>query len=192
MLTATKLGFTLHCTPLAQDKPMAPIEFKAPWSRSLKTTTIVATIAMIVVGTVGVWAASNSGWVLPLIMIGSALLALLTTVPFIVKGYTLTQDEIVVRQLAKVTRLRLTEVRSIDGKADALRGAWRLLASAGIFSYSGWYWSRELKRFRAMASDPSRAVVIRLTNQTIVITPHDPQQFIMRARTLLKTTAHRA
>ena len=171
---------------------MAPIEFRAPWSRSLKITTIATVAMMIVLGSIGLWVASDYGWILPSIMIGGAMLALLTTVPYVVRGYTLTQDEIIVRQLGKLTRLRLDDVQSIDGKPDALKGAWRLLASAGIFSYSGWYWSRELKRFHAMASDPSRTVVIRLINRTVVITPHDPQQFIMRARTLLKTTAHRA
>jgi Bacterial PH domain len=171
---------------------MAPIEFRAPWSRSLKITTIIAAAVMTVLGTVGVWLVSDYGWMLPLIMVGGAILVLLTTVPYVVRGYTLTQDEIIIRQLGKITRLRLDDVQSVEGKPDALKGAWRLLASAGIFSYSGWYWSRELKRFHAMASDPSRTVVIRLTKRTLVITPHDPQQFIMRARTLLKTTAHRA
>lgn len=171
---------------------MAPIEFKAPWAHSLKVSTIAGMTLMVVLGAIAFWISAPYGLIAQLIVIGMAILVLLTTLPFLVKGYTLTQDEIIVKQLGKVTRLPLGDLQSVEGKADAMQGAWRLLASQGVFSYSGWYWSRGLGRFRAMASDPSRAVVLRLSNRTIVITPHDPQQFIMRARTLLKTTAHRA
>jgi hypothetical protein len=70
---------------------------------------------------------------------------------------------------------------------DALRGAWRVFGNGGLFSFTGEFWSRKLGRFRALATDPERAVVLRWPKRTIVITPHDPQQFIMRAGTLLKT-----
>ena len=56
------------------------------------------------------------------------------------------------------------------------------------FSFSGEFWNRRLGRFRALATDPQRAVVLRYSRRTVVITPHDPQQFIMRARTVLKTS----
>lgn len=38
----------------------------------------------------------------------------------------------------------------------------------------------------ALATDPSRAVVLRYADRTVVISPHDPQQFIMRAGTFIK------
>jgi hypothetical protein len=72
-----------------------------------------------------------------------------------------------------------------------MRGSLRLLGNGGLFSFSGEFWNRRLGRYRALATDPSRAVVLRYPGRTIVITPHDPQQFIMRARTLLSTSQFR-
>jgi Bacterial PH domain len=63
--------------------------------------------------------------------------------------------------------------------------AW-ILGNGGAYSFSGEFWNRRLGRYRALATDPDRAVVLRYPKRTIVITPHDPQQFIMRARTLLE------
>jgi hypothetical protein len=67
-----------------------------------------------------------------------------------------------------------------------MRGSIRVLANGGVFSFTGRFWNRKLGWYRAFATDPSRAVVLRYPKRTIVITPHDPQHFIMRARTLLK------
>jgi hypothetical protein len=78
-------------------------------------------------------------------------------------------------------------LQSVEGKAEILARAFRLFANAGVFGYAGIYWSFELKTFRVYATDPSRAVLLRYRHKKIVITPHDPQHFIVRARTFLKT-----
>ena len=69
---------------------------------------------------------------------------------------------------------------NIDGSLDTTFG------NGGLFSITGRFWNRKLGRYRALATDPSRAIVLRYPKRTIVITPHDPQHFIMRARTFLK------
>jgi hypothetical protein len=56
-----------------------------------------------------------------------------------------------------------------------------------LFSYTGFHWRKKLGFYRVYATDPDRAVVLRYPKRTIVITPHDPQAFIIRVRTLLKT-----
>lgn len=99
----------------------------------------------------------------------------------------LTQDAILVKRLGWQTRLALEGLQSVTGDAEAMKGALRLMGNGGLFSFSGEFWNRKLGRFRALATDPSRAIVLRYPKRTVVITPHDPQQFIMRARTLIKT-----
>jgi hypothetical protein len=63
----------------------------------------------------------------------------------------------------------------------------RTTGNDGFFSITGRFWSRTLGWHRAFATDSSRAVVLRYADRTIVISPHDPQQFIMRAGTFIKT-----
>jgi hypothetical protein len=103
-----------------------------------------------------------------------------------VRGYTLTEDAITVRRGMWSTRLPLAGLRSVAGDSGAMRGAVRVFGNGGLFSISGRFWNRKLGWYRAFATDASRAVVLRYADRTIVITPHDPQQFIMRAGTFIK------
>ena len=76
---------------------------------------------------------------------------------------------------------------SVEGNVDAMSGSLRLLGNGGLFSLTGFFWNRQLKLYRVYATDPSRAVILRYPKRIVVITPHDPQHFIMRAGTLIKT-----
>ena len=84
------------------------------------------------------------------------------------------------------TRLPLAGLRSVRGEVDAMRGGIRVTGNDGFFSITGRFWNRTLGWHRAFATDLSRAVVLRYADRTIVITPHDPQHFIMRAGTFIK------
>jgi hypothetical protein len=103
-----------------------------------------------------------------------------------VLGYCLTENEIQVKRLGWVTTLPLATLKSIEGNVDAMHGSLRLFGNGGLFSISGFFWNRQLKLYRAYATDPARAVVLRYPKRIVVITPHDPQHFIMRARTLIR------
>lgn len=118
------------------------------------------------------------------------LVILLSAIPFMVRGYVLTEEALVVKRSGWSTRLLLRDLQSVAGDAEAMRGSLRLWANGGLFSFTGEFWNRRLGRYRALATDPQRAVVLRYPRRTIVITPHDPQHFIMRARTLLKTAQY--
>jgi hypothetical protein len=117
-----------------------------------------------------------------------ALPALIVAATFAarVRGYTLTEQEIVVHRGFWDTRLVLAGLRSVTGDAQAMRGSVRVFGNGGLFSITGRYWNRKLGWYRAYATDRSRAVVLRYADRTIVITPHDPQQFIMRAGTFIR------
>jgi hypothetical protein len=103
-----------------------------------------------------------------------------------VRGYTLTEQEVIVHRGFWDTRLALAGLRSVSGDADAMRGSARVFGNGGLFSITGRYWNRKLGWYRAFATDQSRAVILRYADRTIVITPHDPQQFIMRAGTFIR------
>jgi hypothetical protein len=164
---------------------MQPIEFGAPWGKVLKTATML-TVGLLVIVTGGILVVSDEG-ALRMLVVGLFAVILIAALFCSVRGYVLTQDAILVKRLGWHTRLDLDGLQSVAGDAQAMQWAVRVFGNGGLFSFSGEFWNRKLGRFRALATDPSRAVVLRYARRTIVITPHDPQQFIMRARTLLKT-----
>ena len=168
---------------------MSPIAFKAPWSRKLKIGTAVYSLVFCAFAVAGVVFGfkQQSTWQLALILLpvlGLALASLST-----VRGYTLTEKDIEVTRLLWKTHLPLDGLRSIEGNVAAMDRAIAFAGNQGFFSYSGYFWSRAVGFFRALATDPSRAVVLRYATRKVVVTPHDPQQLIMRVRTLLKVSA---
>jgi hypothetical protein len=165
---------------------MTTIEFRAPWSKSLyvMTATTVAVLALIMLA--ALFAPMRPPPLAAVLLIG--LPPLLAGAAFAgrVRGYVLTENAITVRRGFWDTQLPLARLRSVTGDVDAMRGSIRVLANGGVFSFTGRYWNMKLGWYRALATDPSRAIVLRYARRTVVITPHDPQHFIMRARTLIK------
>jgi|SRR5579864_1955714 hypothetical protein len=164
-------------------------EFSAPWSRSLR---ILSTVAVIIL--VGLTVASlliTARLPLPArIALGTAapvvlLLALLS----MVRGYVLTDSQIEVRRLGWSTILPLAGLAAVSGEPDGMRGSLRLFGNGGLFAISGWFWNRKIGRYRAYATDPERAVLLRYRDGAkVVLTPHDVQHFIVRLRRLAAIT----
>jgi hypothetical protein len=166
---------------------MTTVEFTAPWSCSLKKRTAVALVFLTAAMLLGLFGKFDHPLWLLLIVLPP--IALSVAFAFSVRGYAVTESEIQIRRGGWITRLPLTGLQSVEGKSDALKGALWLFANAGLFAFVGFWWSKELKLFRVFATDPSRIVVLRYPRTRIAITPHDPQRFIVCARTLLKTAA---
>jgi hypothetical protein len=120
-------------------------------------------------------------------MVGVPLLVLLGALPFMVRGYIVTDRQIEVRRLGWSTILPLAGLMAVTGEPEGLRGSLRLFGNGGLFAISGWFWNRRIGRYRAYATDPERAVLLRYRNgRKIVLTPHDVQHFIVRVRTLIR------
>jgi hypothetical protein len=165
------------------------LEFRAPWSRSLKTSTVAFTLALSAFSVVGVVVGLRRPSQWQLILTAAPPIGIVVASLFTIRGYVLTETCLEVKRLLWRTRLPLDSMQSIDGSPEAMRRAFAIAGNQGLFSYSGLFWSRTAGAFRALATDPSRAVLVRYPGKKIVITPHDPQQLIVRVRTLLKTSA---
>jgi len=162
------------------------IEFRAPWGRTVRSVSLLSLAILAIPVLVWIFVATEPSLPATLLLMGAPLLLAAATFAARVLGYTLTEDGITVRRGLWSTRLPLAGLRSITGDVDAMRGSIRVFGNGGLFSITGRFWNRKLGWYRAFATDPSRAVVLRYPKRTIVITPHDPQHFIMRARTFLK------
>lgn len=164
---------------------MTTIEFRAPWSNSLVVMTCATIALAAIVIAVAIFVPVGPPLLAAVLLI-AALVLVSAGVAGRIRGYTLTEDAVTVRRGMWDTRLPLAGLRSVTGDIEAMNGAIRLLIIDGVFSFTGRYWSMKLGWFRTLATDPSRAVVLRYANRTVVISPHDPQHFIMRARTFIK------
>jgi len=123
--------------------------------------------------------------ILPLVVLAAAL-------PFMVLGYVLTERTIEIRRLGWVSTLPLTALEAASGNVELLHGSWRIFGNGGLFSITGWFWNRQLGVYRAFATDPSRAVILKFRNRRpVVITPHDTQHFLVRVRKLIELAAAR-
>ena len=165
---------------------MTTIEFRAPWSSTVRNVTVLSLVILALPVLIGIFVVTEPSLPAAILLIGGPPLIAAVTFAGRVRGYTLAEDAITVRRGLWNTRLPLEGLRAVTGDAEAMRGSIRVFGNGGLFSITGRVWNRKLGWYRAFATDPSRAVVLLYAKRTIVITPHDPQHFIMRAGTFIK------
>jgi hypothetical protein len=164
---------------------LAVAEFSAPWSRSLRLLTTFSVGLLLTLALAGLLLGPRQSLVWRMAMVGAPLVVLLGALLFMVRGYVLTESRIEVRRLGWRTILPFAGLAAVTGEPQGLRGSFRLLGNAGLFAISGWFWNRRIGRFRAYATDPERAVLLRYRDgKQVLVTPHDVQHFIVRVRNL--------
>jgi hypothetical protein len=97
-----------------------------------------------------------------------------------VRGYRLTQDELLVRHVGWSQRWSLRELRDVSVRPGALAGSIRSFGIGGFFGYIGRFNSSTLGDYQAYVTDGSRAVVLRFIDSTLVISPNDPGAFVSK------------
>ncbi len=151
--------------------------YRAPWGKALRWSSagLVVLAAAFFVGmswlpaaTPG-WVAGLARWSLPLI--------LLACLPFVIRGYAITADAILIRRLFWTTRLDRAGLTSAEVVPKAMNKSLRTCGNGGAFSFTGWYWSKPLGAFRAYVTDLNRTVVLRFGKRTVVVSPDAPEDF---------------
>ena len=165
------------------------VEFSAPWSRPLRLLSAAAVIILVSVALAGLLITARLSLPVRIVLVTAPGVVLLLALLFTVRGYVLTESQIEVRRLGWSTILPLAGLATVTGEPDGMRGSLRLIGNGGLFSISGWFWSRKIGRYRAYATDPGRAVLLRYRDGTkVMLTPHDVQHFIVRVRRLAAIT----
>ena len=164
---------------------LVQVEFSAPWSRSVRLLTAVAVTVLASVTLASLLITPRLPLPVRVALVGAPLLVLLLAPLFMVRGYIVTDSQIEVRRLGWRTILPLAGLAAVTGEPEGMRGSLRLLGNGGLFAICGWFWNRRIGRYRAYATDPERAVLLRYRDGTkVVLTPHDVQHFIVRVRRL--------
>ena len=148
---------------------------RAPWSRLLVVTSVLATgLCLGAAASLALFVPKPAlGWAAGLLLAIPAICAL-----FLVRGYRITPDAILVLRPGWVTRLPRAGLVSAEFLPGAMRCSLRLCGNGGFFSFTGLYWNRELRAHRAFVTDGQRTVVLRYAKRTVVVSPERPEEFV--------------
>ena len=162
------------------------VEFSAPWGRSLK---FVTGLCVIICGGIAIHglrtnpqdggAILRSSFVLP-------LLILAVSVFFMIRGYVLMEESLIVKRLGWNSRVELSGLRSVEMDSQAMGGSIKIFGTGGLFCFAGKFWNKKLGSYRASATAPKKSVVLKFEKRVIVVTPGNPEEFTAAIKSLQK------
>jgi len=152
--------------------------YKAPWGINLIILTgfsLIIVIGIIVLGFV-TGPLSNIIWIASMIFIPALFLFIMPF--FMIRGFTIKGNSILVKRLGWNSRISLDGLVSIVFDPGAMKGSFRTLGNGGFFAFCGKYRNKKWGPYRAFVTDLKKTVVLRYPDQTVVISPAIPEKFI--------------
>jgi len=158
--------------------------FSAPWGRALQWVSVLSVVIFIgVIAMTGFAPAPRAASGFLCSFVTAVLLAtVLITALFTVRGYTVTPDAILVHRLFWDTRLPCEGLVSATFEPKVMNRSLRICGNGGLFSFSGWFWSKNLGRYKAYVTDLNRTVVLRWEKRTAIVSPGDPEAFVREVK----------
>jgi len=156
--------------------------FEAPWGISVRVVTLLSTAFTIGLLYVLVTMVLSSSRVLGRTTLFGAILLLsyFGCLVFSIRGYTLSGNTLRIQRLLTVKEIDLHGLEAVEYDPDAMKWSWCIFCNRGIFAITGFLSNQKLGTYKALATDPKRAVVLRFPKKTVVITPDKPEIFIAR------------
>ncbi len=156
--------------------------YRAPWGRSLKWVSILASLICLAAVAVCSRRLSHLAGTPGLLVLWTPPLALLGAAFFIIRSYRIEGETLLVDRLLWTTRVPLAGLLSASIELNAMRASIRKCGNGGLYSFTGWYWSRALGHYRAFVTDPTHTVVLRFPTRTIVVSPENADDFVRAIR----------
>lgn len=161
-------------------------EFAAPWSASLKILTTLSVATLCAVAWFGLTQNASSNpvgfamtGILPLILLVAGAF-------FIIRGYTLNGRQLLVHRLGWTTRLDLSRLQSAEVDATAMKGSLRVFGNGGLFCFAGKFKNKKLGYYRVWVTNPANAVILRLPDRILVVSPTPVQRFVQCVEAIAK------
>jgi hypothetical protein len=141
--------------------------FIAPWSTKLKLTTGGLAVVLIIA------AVATAGW-------GSLVILaiLLVTAAFAIRGYSLMDGKLLIHRLGWSNKFDLAELVSAEASPGATMGSLRTMGIGGLFGFVGHFHNEILGSYKAYATNEFNTVVLVFGDETIVVTPDEPEEFV--------------
>lgn len=158
-----------------------PQTFAAPWGRLLKgMSAFVVLLFIAIIVSDGFVFHSIKGlphWMWPSTA-GLMIIVLLVCLPFVIRGYVVTNEGILIRRLWWNTVLPRDTLVSAEVAPNAMSKSIRTCGNGGLFSFTGFYWNKQIGHYKAYVNDLNRTVVVRTKKRTAVLSPDDPKAFV--------------
>ena len=158
------------------------MRFGAPWSTSVKVITmlVVVTIAIVVIVGITLWEDVGSG---SSVLIALATIVIPVLIPIVsaiwmIRGYVIEGEMLQVQRLGWQTKLDLKELESVEADPEAMASSLRTWGNGGLFCFCGRFTNKKLGAYRAYATDQKRSVVMKFQDQTVVVSPDRPDDFV--------------
>jgi hypothetical protein len=97
---------------------------------------------------------------------------------WMIRRFELTDDAIQVRRSFWINRIPLSVIQSVEADPDACKGAWKTMGNDGLFAMHGRFRSKRLGKFQAFVTNPMNSIVLKVTGDTVVISPETPRSFV--------------
>ena len=159
------------------------MNFKAPWGIKITCMTLAVSLLLLGISTYLLFA--DRGNNIYGLRIYGPMLILLGALLFIIRGYTISGNTLLVHRLIWNSRIDLSGLVSVEINPEAMSYSIRTFGNGGLFSISGLFRNKTLGSYRAYATDPKRAVVLKYKKRTIVVTPDRPDVFAARIESIV-------
>jgi hypothetical protein len=164
-------------------------DYSAPWSGGLRFATLFSVLLLTAAPLLGLNFGPHQFIAWRIFTLSIPLIALPLGVLFMVRGYRASPQGIEIERFGWTTQLPLTGLKSITADPLALAGSIRRWGNGGFFSITGIYSNARYGRFRAWATDPTRAVVLEFAEHSVILTPDDPRRFVQEVLHLARLSA---
>lgn len=157
--------------------------FSAPWGRALRWISVITTVVCIGVAATDFFLFRSVFRSIPVPGINLwapavPVILLLGAAPFTIRGYSISNGVLLIHRLWWDTRVSLAGLMSAEALPNAMRRSIRLCGNGGLYSFTGWYRSKDIGNYRAFVTDLTRTVVLRLPNRTLVLSPDNADTFV--------------
>jgi hypothetical protein len=151
--------------------------YDAPWGSSLKLLTISTIGILLGISVIGLYYYAGNGeiWLFAVVILPLVILA--SSAFFIIRGYEISDGKLFVRRLIWDTEISLDKLQAVKINPLAMKRSIRIFGNGGLFCFSGLFRNRQLGYYRAYATDPKSAVVLKLSDKVVVVTPDNPAAF---------------
>lgn len=153
------------------------MEFAAVWSVKLILVSIVATAVL----ALGSYLAGSRRRLNPVMRFIAGVIPLAVIVGssvMCVRGYVLDEQSLRVKRLFWDTPIELREINSAEHNPSVTEHLTRTWGNGGVYAYVGDFHSDTLGNFKAYVTNWDDAVVLRLNEETVVVSPSDPAGFV--------------
>ncbi|OXU14853.1 PH domain-containing protein [Sedimentisphaera salicampi] len=162
------------------------VVFGAPWSGVLKVMTGGFSLILAGIAIVGIFTGPEGDPMQTVSMTAMPLAILIISAFFMIRGYVLTEDALLVQRLGWNSSLDLTGLISAEAKPKAMAKSIRKFGNGGLFCFAGAFYNKALGSYRAFATDNSRTVVLKFAERTVVVSPDKPEEFVTQIKNFRK------